>query len=124
MKLTKKKALKICVELWDWLSKHPNSKKEDCPKMDKYSDMENDCSCCEFVLQNFAYKHQAEFCSGTEFCNHCPLKRLWGSNDDGLFDCEDTESPYNKWKFSESKEKQEYAKIIANAARKELKKLK
>lgn len=102
MALTKKKALKICVELWTWMKtqKHWTAKAK-WPGWEKYGEMIEHCPCCDYAERN---------------CKKCPLKSFWP---DG---CRTSDSPYER--FSEGRGTPKDAQKIINAARKELKKLK
>ncbi|KKM86363.1 hypothetical protein LCGC14_1279870 [marine sediment metagenome] len=51
MKLTKKKALEIAIELWTWIVDNPGKKKEDWPKWEEYGDMRDCCSLCERYIR-------------------------------------------------------------------------
>ena len=63
MRLTKKKAMEICIELWTYLAETGN-KKEDWPGWEKYGEMNAECPLCEYGDQNPAKAG----------CN-CPLDR-------------------------------------------------
>lgn len=107
---TKKKALRVCVKLWDWMAKTGSYNKSEWPGWAKYGKMQNNCPCCQI-----AYTHKN--------CRGCPMKKLWPGGD---CSCENPSSPYQKWKvagYCKSVQMMKtYAKIIADAARKELKK--
>lgn len=60
MRLTKKKALDITIELWEWIEKTGNKYKENWPGWEKYGEMEYDCPLCEYAF------HPA--------CKKCPLQ--------------------------------------------------
>lgn len=47
MKLTEKKALKLSIEMWAWLNKHPLSTKFEWPKYKRY---ETDCFMCSYCV--------------------------------------------------------------------------
>ena len=107
MKITKKIALKICVELWTWIAVTGSRNKHDWPGWAKYGNMPNDCPCCEYVDSHF-YR-----------CDECPLIKLWPGC--GYVLCARRPSPYYKWYGTE---KNKWAFIIAQAAQKELERLK
>ena len=70
MKLTKRKALEICKELWTWLAETGTGQKRDWPGWKKYGEMACDCPCCEYAL-TLRREHQN--------CNVCPLLNYaWG----------------------------------------------
>lgn len=47
MKLTKKKALEIAIELWGWIVDNPGKNKNEWPEWEKYGEMRYDCPLCE-----------------------------------------------------------------------------
>jgi hypothetical protein len=53
MKLTAKQAIKLDMDMWEWLSKN-HGDKSDYPFYEKYGigNMENHCPCCEIWLAN------------------------------------------------------------------------
>ena len=79
MKLTKKKALEIAIELWGWIVDNPGKFKNAWPGWEKHGEMRCDCPLCEYA--DLAH-------SG---CKRCPLK--WGE-----YGCEENPiSQYMKW---------------------------
>ena len=48
MKLTKKKALEIVIELWTWIVDNPSNYKHRWPGWEKYGDMKSNCPFCEY----------------------------------------------------------------------------
>lgn len=91
MKLSKAKAKKIGIEVWDYLAKHGEIKyKGDLPKklFKKVKDMFANCPLCEYT-----------------YCDKCPLGRLAGNKSDCNY--------YDKWNDAESdKTRAKYAEII------------
>lgn len=82
MRLTKKRALDISIELWEWMAKTGSNYKGDWPGWEKYGEMFNYCPLCEYAG---AVKIE------TNRCKKCLLK--WGA-----FGCErQGESQYLKW---------------------------
>lgn len=118
MRLTRKKALEICRDLWKWLAKNPPPRgfrsrwehKRKWPGFKKVGKMEDDCPCCQFSIVQ--QKNQ---------CFSCPLQILWGNDS---LSCLDPPSPYRKWCYGPRSRLFRNATIIANAAAKELRKLK
>uniref|UniRef100_A0A6M3KDM5 Uncharacterized protein n=1 Tax=viral metagenome TaxID=1070528 RepID=A0A6M3KDM5_9ZZZZ len=51
MTLTKREALVICRELWEWLRDHPRRRKDDWPEWGKYGRMNSNCPACEYCEQ-------------------------------------------------------------------------
>ncbi len=116
-KLSRKKALEITRDLWDWLAKHPSKRKEDWVGWEynggKIGTMSNNCPCCEYIgfipLKDIPLKDN---CSEI-----CPLKNLWKKG------CMIETSAFQRWYVSKDERiKQKYAKQIADACRKELSK--
>lgn len=64
IRLSKKKTLEIGLELWAWLSTHPDKSKKHWPGWMKYGEMTCLCPCCEYLRQKNRY------------ClpNACPIK--------------------------------------------------
>lgn len=65
MKLTKKKSLDICKELWVWLAE-TGKRKEEWSEWEKYGVMAGSCPFCEYDIQR----------KGS--CNSCPLTKKYG----------------------------------------------
>ena len=62
MKLTRKKAIAISVELWEWLAESGGYKQK-WPKWKEYGRMFNDCPLCEYVIQEMGNHYScAEVC--------------------------------------------------------------
>ena len=82
MKLTKRKALKICKELWEWLAENPDKQKIHWPDWEKYGEMSHGCPCCE-------YRDQRQDQEGFRLSSYCEKGCLvaWANNDclDGEF---------------------------------------
>ena len=98
MKLTKKRAIKLHRELWDWLFHHPSKKKWDWPRWTRnggdISVIENDCFLCEYD------KFRKDDCMA------CPLD--WGGRN-----CNDDNAYFNLWnKAKLLGTRKKYAKII------------
>jgi hypothetical protein len=111
MKLTKRKALEICIELWEWLAEDAGRNKKNWPGWEKYGPMDNQCPCCAWLTKALCRN-----------CSRCPI--YWGSRK-GHHRCElHQESPFAKWHntFGEGREK--YALEIVELARTALSKLK
>lgn len=103
---TKKKAIKLHRELWDWLYHHPRKKKYDWPgwKMNGgiHPDVENDCFACKYM-----FTHTGCAFTALRMCEkHCPLVWPGGA-------CYEGERLYYNWEravtFSRIKK---YAKLI------------
>ena len=106
IRLTKKLALKICIELWEWLAKTGNCVKRNWPGWKKYGKMDNDCPCCEYINQ-------------TSHTRECPIWKCLGAQS-----CFSFESPYVKWYYSATiLNRKRYAQQVVNLAKKKLSEL-
>lgn len=82
MKLTKKKALDITIELWEWMAETGSDYKGDWHGWEKYWVMANNCALCE------CYAIQRSEDGG---CGECPIQN-----------CED-DFAYGKWDGAKTK---------------------
>lgn len=105
MKLTKRKALEICRDLWKWLAKHPEKGKYNWPMWKLYGQMHMRCPCCEYNSQHSMSCEKS-----------CLIKWPGGGG------CCNRESPYFKW--TNNGHEPVYAIEIVKLAEKELRKLK
>jgi len=106
MKLTKKKAIELHRELWDWLYHNPEKAKGDWPRWEELEKVMAQCFLCEYANRK---------CNLTLFqCECCPLAwprfDLWSRK--GVF-CYQKDTPFDKWAKAKSPRiKKKYAKII------------
>ena len=99
MKLTKKKAIRLHRELWDWLYHHPSKHKSDWPKWEynggNVKEANNDCLLCEYIQALYAG------------CDRCPLD--WSPTEF----CQMGGGYFDKWLAARSwQTKKKYTKII------------
>ena len=115
-RLTLRRALRICRDLWQWLEKNPDKEKRDWGGWVEYGYMENYCPCCQYVVN-----HRGGLLGTLDECERCPLSDLWEDENK----CENDESPYSIWCHAEGdhEERSKQARIIWQAADKELKRL-
>jgi hypothetical protein len=75
MKLTEKRAIKLSIELWQWLYDNPTLSKEHWPKNAVYDleNMKGQCFCCEYYVE-YPYMKCSARDNGTLF--KCPLMSL------------------------------------------------
>lgn len=113
-KLTKKEALTICFRMWDWMARHPDkyvdysAKHEVCIELGLPKTMASDCAACEYAKQ-----HKKP---GKPFCALCPL---WPSHTN--YFCITRLEPYSRWDWAtDCEEREKYARIIADLAKKKL----
>ena len=94
MILTRKKTIKLCIELWEWLAKTGQQRKEDWPGWEKYGEAKYDCWFCEYSTSK----------GQSLSCVKCPLGG-------GSFQC--NELYYNDWKAAETpRTRKKYAKLF------------
>jgi hypothetical protein len=111
MRLTRKKALEICVELWTWLSQDEARYKEGWPGWRKYGHMTNRCPCCEYH-------------AGHKYRDVCPI---WGKcwNNKDQISCIADNAPFHRWCISRDAESvKAAAQEIAMLAKIQLEKIK
>ena len=118
-RLTLKRSLELCKELWTWLRDNPDvTSKTGWTKWYRYSEVENSCFACEYDLLEYEKQFRKNKCFSIKACSYCPLKGLWGD------DCTKNSSPYNRWcNVTTDKCRQKYAGIIADFCDKELNQL-
>ena len=100
MKLTRKKAIELCIELWTWCMETGKRKKE-WPKWDEYGKAMSDCWFCEYDDQMLnRYKRKTR-----EGCGYCPLVTS------GLRRCGDTF--FENWEDAKTpRTRRKYAKLF------------
>jgi len=106
-RLSKREALRICVQLWDWLAEDETRHKCAWPGWKKVGAMKLDCPLCE-------YSHQF---SGTPICVNCPLR---GYGAWPVAGCYLSPSAFFAWLDSRGVYRQKAARQIADAARRAL----
>jgi len=102
-KLSRKKAFKLCLELWEWIAE-TNGDKQDWPGWEKYGGALCDCWFCEY-----GERQEARF--GADFCHYCPLHAKYGS-----LGCRSDSCTYNLWVNAgtrgDMKGRKKYAKLF------------
>jgi len=87
MKLTRKKAIELSIELWTWLAE-TGKEKHEWPKWrdngGEHDDVVFDCFLCKY-----AGRKQGDDC---ETCHPCPYFKHYG-----VACCDAEDSPYNNW---------------------------
>lgn len=106
MKLSRKKAIKLCIELWEWLAK-TGKEKSDWPGWEKYDHACSYCWFCEYDRQQEKrYIKQSN-------CSYCPLVKRLGIKCD--------ESFYDKWENAKTpRTRKKYAKLFLGQIRQTL----
>jgi len=82
MRLTKKKAVQITKELWEWLAE-TGEDKEAWPKWEEYGEFDSNCALCERTKR-----------LGRD-CGDCPLLGMWTPTPESI--CLDDFTPYALW---------------------------
>ena len=83
MRLTKRKAVEITKELWEWLAETGESK-WGWPKWEEYGDFHASCPLCEYTDRHTCLS-----------CQSCPLLGMWLDRRSSL--CMDAGSPFRRW---------------------------
>ena len=100
MKLSRKKAIELCIELWEWLAKTGKFKGE-WPEWKKYGEVDGYCWFCEYVEQRGGG------------CMFCPLMKKLG------FGCGQIDCFYSKWEDAETPQtRKKYAKLFLEQIKK------
>ena len=76
MRLTKRKAINITIEEWEWLAK-TGKRKLEWPGWEKYGQMESGCPLCEYGKQRNPSTYSA--------CMYCPYHQKFGYCLDSYF---------------------------------------
>lgn len=101
MRLTRKKAIELSIELWTWLAETGQTKR-DWVGWDenggKFSGILAKCFLCEFVCRTSKRQNKSPTCSD------CPYYQKYGYN------CQDSKNPYCLWCSNNKVEKKKYAK--------------
>lgn len=122
VKLSKREALRICHDLWEWLYRHPMRVKHEWPGWEelkkKYTVLEiEDCPMCAWVEQKYGReascvskeeRRAAEKAKREERVDRCPMVSLWP------YGCNHVGAPFSEWCMEHNKAKN--AKIIYHAA--------
>ena len=96
MRLTKKKAIKICIELWEWLAKTGEAK-WDWPGWERYGYASRGCPFCSLYW--------------AERCRYCPISK-------GIFRNCVINMKYGSWVGALSERtKKKYAKLFLEELR-------
>ena len=95
LRLTRKKSIQICIELWTWLAE-TGRQKTGWPGWGKYGRMSCGCPFCEYAER----KH------GFASCDDCPYFEKFKS-------CDSDDAPYEKWFDAETlTQRKKYAKAF------------
>jgi len=76
MRLSKKKAIELCIVLWTWLAK-TGKKKWEWPGWNKYGDINNYCWFCEYTAQKNYGCVRCDICIyHKKYGHHCNRESL------------------------------------------------
>ncbi len=102
MRLTRKQAIELSIELWEWLAETGN-KKGDWPGWENY-----DVSCTKnCFLCEYDNRRTSPYCfDDYNLCRFCPYYAQFG-------DCDTGASPYSLWHTdSDINSRKKYAKLF------------
>ena len=110
MRLTRKKAIELCIELWEWLAKTGKIKSE-WPEWVKYENIECDCWFCEYQVRQEMRYPTANHYGKNGTCRYCPLTTINVA-------CEQDGTLYRKWDASITPQnRKKYAKLFLEQIR-------
>lgn len=87
MKLTKRRALELSIEMWKWIAETGKLKGDYLCKQGKGRPPFNDCYLCEYTAQGVKDDFN---------CDLCPVQN-WTKTVDGAAPCCSSGSPYNDY---------------------------
>lgn len=88
-KLTRRRSLELCRDLWRWLARNPRREKYDWPGWNRYGTVPAYCPCCGYVIQRYGKDKLYPAC-----VRRCPLGLLWPKG------CSAKGSPFARWLLS------------------------
>lgn len=110
MKLTRKKAIELCIELWEWLAL-TGKKKTDWPKWEEYGGALNHCWFCEYNRMKFISPTKRTYRNN---CKYCPYNTKFAYKEN--YSCESAKSPFFKWGqadyVNDTEGRRKYAKLF------------
>jgi len=114
MRLSRKKAIELCIELWTWLAE-TGLRKDDWPDWPKYQDTEAIvayCWFCYYQEQQIERYAPDDELNKDNVCRYCPLASIRTG-------CGKDDSPYLKWLTAKTpKTRKKYAKLFLGQIRK------
>ena len=87
MRLSKKRAIELSIELWTWLAK-TGKDKDKWPRWKEFGAVENECFLCEYDYQARRFREE-------EDCCRCPYFAKFGV-------CDALGTPYEGWDHAHS----------------------
>ena len=104
MRLTRKKAIEISIELWTWLAETGSEYKDDWVGWNKYGALDDDCALCAYQWQQSkANKRVYRY----DECPSCPYFKKY------RYRCMGERSPYIGWDETSGGDKVEDRKLYA-----------
>lgn len=105
MILTKKKAIGISIELWEWLAE-TGKLKWDWDGWDRYGRMNSHCPFCEYEVRQERTRHEHLL-----NCPYCPYYQKFDS-------CTENGAPFDKWEHAKSPQaRRKYAQLFLEQLR-------
>jgi len=103
MRLTRKRAIELCIELWEWLAE-TGREKEDWPRWEEFGDILSHCWLCEYDRRQCIRYHRL----GEDwYCYYCPYNKKFGRCD------ENSNTLYSSWSRQDNEEgSKKYAKLF------------
>lgn len=101
MKLSRKKSIELCIEVWTWCAE-TGKPKEEWPRWSEfnteYNTICNHCWFCDYdSIQLYKFRHKS--------CFYCPLK--------SYFKCHCSKTAYGKWaKVKTRRTRKKYAALF------------
>jgi len=102
MRLSRKKAIQLCIELWTWLAKTGKLKSQ-WPGWRQYDLILSNCWFCEYNWNQQQHTNER-----TPFCRYCPYFKAYKER------CDDSlNGNYVKWENAETPhDRKKYAKLF------------
>ena len=75
MRLTKKKAIELTIELWEWLAEMGNECKSEWPNWFEYDHITFFCFLCEYQQRKNIYWNDSN-----DYCGYCPYFQRFGND--------------------------------------------
>ena len=78
MRLTRKKAIELCIELWTWLAETGKYRRE-WPEWEKYGDILNYCWFCEYLDYRRRQNKETIYTVKLPCEKYCPWYKKYGA---------------------------------------------
>ena len=105
MRLTKKRAIELSIELWEWLAE-TGLKKEAWSGWEKYGGLDKFSECDKVYNLCFLCEYAEMELEEEDECRRCPYSKLFGI-------CFEQDAPFEKWDFARQKPiRKKYASLF------------